>query len=81
MNDTFKTWAKAVNAYNNSTDDDPDTLLEAAAVYLERTADWPAIRDVMRDDLCWSKEMAIAWFSEQDFPDFQEALNEGWGWD
>lgn len=79
--DTFKAWTNAVNTYHDGLEPDVDTLLKAAAAYLDRTADWPAIRDVMQDDLCWTKEMAAAWFSEQDFPDFQEALDEGWGWD
>ena len=77
--DAHRRFSTAVRAYEQS--GDPDPLLAEAARYLEATADWPYIRDVMKDELCWPIEKALEWFGEQDFGDFAEAVSEGWGWD
>lgn len=55
-------------------------LLGACSRYLERTADWMEVRDVLREDLKMDLQACLDWFSEQDFPDFAEAVEEGWGW-
>ncbi len=73
-------WMLAVRDFHDQTDPDPTALLQEAARYLEATADWTSIRDVMQGDLCWPLEKALEWFGEQDFGDFREAVNEGWGW-
>lgn len=55
-------------------------LLGALSRYLADSADFPAIAEVLKDDLGYDLDRALAWFGEQDFPDFAEAVGEGWGW-
>lgn len=65
-------------AYSNG--GSSNALLAALSTYLERTADWLLVRDVLLDDLDMSQQAILDWFGAQDFPDFAEAVEEGWGW-
>ncbi len=54
-------------------------ILKATAEYLEASADWIAVRNFLIS-MAMSKRRVLDWFSEQDFPDFAQAVEEGWGW-
>jgi hypothetical protein len=56
-----------------------ETVLAGAAAYLSETADWIGVRDWLIE-MAFSKRQILDWFSENDFPDFQKAVNDGWGW-
>lgn len=76
--DTFTMVGAARRSYRRG--GSSTALLAVLSTYLERTADWPVVRDVMLDDLKMSHKAILDWFAAQDFPDFQEAVEEGWGW-
>lgn len=56
-----------------------ETMLSATANYLHESANWIEIRDFLIR-MAMSKQQILDWFSKEDFPDFREAVNEGWGW-
>lgn len=55
-------------------------LLAASSRYLQASADWPEVRDVLHEHLGMELQAQLEWFGQQDFPDFAEAVDEGWGW-
>ena len=78
MTDTFQIIDAARASYRRG--GSSTAYLAALSTYLERTADWPVVRDAMLDDLKMSQKAILDWFGAQDFPDFAEAVEEGWGW-
>jgi hypothetical protein len=71
-------WRKAKMAWRKGETGD-HTILNAASVYLQETADWPSVRDFFIS-MSWTKDQVLDWFADEDFPDFSEAVEEGWGW-
>ena len=56
-----------------------ETCLKYTALYLHESANWVEIRDWLIE-MGMTKQQCLDWFSEQDFPDFREAVEDGWGW-
>jgi hypothetical protein len=71
-------WRKAKNSWRRGEIAD-HTMLSAASLYLQESADWIDIRDFFIS-MSWTKDEALDWFSDEDFPDFADAVEEGWGW-
>lgn len=53
--------------------------LDAASTYLHESANWTEVRDFLIL-MAFDKRGCLNWFAEQDFPDFSEAVKQGWGW-
>jgi hypothetical protein len=71
-------WRDQVLKWRNGHTGDP-TILKATATYLEVSANWVEIRDFLIT-MAMSKRQILDWFAAQDFPDFRDAVEEGWGW-
>jgi hypothetical protein len=54
-------------------------VLRNLGQYLHATGDWIAVRDFLIE-MAMSSKAILDWFAEQDFPDFRQAVEEGWGW-
>lgn len=71
-------WKAAASRWRGGHGSD-ETVLRQTANYLHESANWVEIRDFLLS-MAWSKQQILDWFSDQDFPDFREAVEEGWGW-
>jgi hypothetical protein len=71
-------WKRRCADWRDGTGSD-QTALAATADYLSATADWIAVRDFLLS-MAMSERQILNWFAEQDFPDFAEAVEQGWGW-
>lgn len=80
MSDSLRAFDRVLKLFLNGTTTST-VLLSACSVYLAASGDWQEVRDVLRDDLKMDQKACLEWFSFQDFPDFREAVDEGWGWD
>lgn len=71
-------WRKAKMSWRKGETGD-HTVLKAASLYLQASADWISVRDFLIT-MAMSNEEILSWFADEDFPDFQEAVDDGWGW-
>ena len=56
-----------------------ETILRQSGNYLHASADWIGVRDWLITMGLSNREI-VRFFSQQDFPDFQQAIDDGWGW-
>jgi hypothetical protein len=56
-----------------------ETILKHTAAYLAETADWIEVRNFLIT-MAMTKQQCLEWFADQDFGDFAEAIDDGWGW-
>lgn len=74
----YYTWRKRVNIWREGHSGD-EGVLRATATYLHESADWITVRDFLIT-MAMTKHQILGWFRKNDFPDFEKAVSEGWGW-
>lgn len=71
-------WKRVVKEWRSGRIND-EPALRATATYLHESANWIEVRDFLIN-MAWTKKQILDWFGDQDFPDFEQAVEDGWGW-
>ena len=74
----YNQWKKDCRNWTSGHSSD-NTVLRKTAAYLHESANWIEVRDFLIS-MGMTRQQCLNWFSEQDFSDFAEAVDEGWGW-